>query len=77
MGIASPNEFDPPMFVGGPTPAGHGSLKGPSMGGGIIGLDVESDLENGYDAVGQDSDMGLDNLDAVEFDNVGNFWGNG
>lgn len=52
MGFASPDEFDQPLFGGGHTPAGHGSLKGPSMGGGIIGLDVESDFENGYDAVG-------------------------
>ena len=47
------------------------------MGGGIVGLDVDSDLENGYDAVGPESDMGLENLEAIDLENVGYFWGHG
>ena len=47
------------------------------MGGGIVGLDVDSDLENGYDAVGPESDMGLENLEAIDLENAGYFWGHG
>ena len=77
VGFASPDEFGPSLFGGGQTPAGHASIGGPSMGGCIVGLDVDSDLENGYDAVGPESDMGFENLEAIDLENAGYFWGHG
>jgi hypothetical protein len=75
MGFAQPGEFG----FGGATPhtQHHQGSFCPSIGGGIIGLDVESDID--VNAGGIDSDggaTGMDNFD-IDLDNAGYFWGNG